>query len=168
MIKTCLRLLFLGAIALPFAHGCSDSPVVCLGTSVACANRDLSECNAGCQVAQGCFGDDVTCDSLTDDPMLCLQTGCRYIGTCEGEAGCATLSFETCGTTAGCVQVRRCYGSNVRCASLEESQCELYPECALGSRCQGSAASCDEVSTTSACLDVPGCFPADTTPSVVD
>jgi hypothetical protein len=168
MTKICLRFLFLGALALPLAHGCSDSPLQCLGSPVACGNRDLSQCTAGCSVREGCFGDVVTCESLTENPTLCLQLGCRYGGSCEGGPGCADTNYDLCATTAGCVQVAQCFGDDVRCSRLEDSQCELYPQCSLGRECVGDATPCGDLGSTSACLDVPGCLPADTTPSVVD
>jgi hypothetical protein len=169
MTKNCLRLLFLGALALPLAYSCGDSPLECLGAAVACGDRDLVDCNAGCELSEGCFGNDITCDSLTSNPTLCLQTnGCRYVGTCEGPAGCEERSYSDCVNGPGCLQVERCYGGSVSCNSLEDSQCELYAECALSQRCQGSATTCNELDSTSACIDVPGCYPADTTPSVVD
>ena len=169
MTKTCLRLFFLAAAALPLAHGCSDDSIECLGSAVSCDLRDASECDHGCRLNEGCFGDSpVTCDSLTDEPNLCLQTpGCRYVGTCEGAANCPPLNFEVCAITEGCQQVRRCSGEGVTCDRLEDSQCELYAQCELGSRCEGSATSCGELDSSKSCLDVPGCYPADTTPSVV-
>ena len=84
MRKTCLKVLFLASLMLPLAHACSDSPLVCLGTPVPCANRDLQECNAGCELRNGCYGDPITCESLTSQPTLCVQTpGCSYVGSCE-------------------------------------------------------------------------------------
>lgn len=169
MTKTCLRLLFLALSAASLAHGCGDSSIECLGTPVACENRELSQCTAGCRSFAGCLGDSVACESLTSRPSVCLQTeGCRYVGSCEGGAGCEALDFGTCANTAGCVQVRRCYGGSVSCAKLEDSQCELYPECRLGEECRGTAKDCSDLSSTASCLDVPGCFSADTEPSVVD
>ena len=75
MTKTCLRLLFLAALAAPLAHGCSDSSLECLGQPVACENREISSCTHGCRVTSGCVGGEITCESLTDRPMLCVQTG---------------------------------------------------------------------------------------------
>jgi len=168
MIKYCFRLLFLAAAGLPLAHGCSDSSLECLGTAVACSNREPSECSHGCQLRTGCVGElIVSCDSLTDNPELCLQTGCRYVGTCDGADGCESLGYGACATREDCKQVRRCIGDGVRCNSLDESQCELYSQCTLGNECLGSATQCNDLDSSSACLDVPGCFPADTTPSVV-
>jgi hypothetical protein len=169
MTKTCLRLLFFAAAALPIVHGCSDSSIACLGTPVACENRDLNACNGGCEVISGCLGDVVSCESLTDRPTLCVQTGdCRYVGSCEGAEGCEAFTFDACATAPGCVQVRRCFGTEVSCSSLEDSQCELHPQCSLGRECGGSASSCSDLDSTAACLDSPGCFSADTEPSVVD
>ena len=75
--------------ALPLTHGCSDSSVECLGMAVACGNREISECTAGCSVREGCIGSTVDCASLTDEPNLCVQTaGCRYLGSCDGAEGC--------------------------------------------------------------------------------
>jgi len=169
MTKYCFRFLFLAAAGLPLAHGCGDSSLECLGSAVACANRDASECNHGCQLRTGCVGDlTVSCESLTDNPNLCLQTtGCRYVGSCDGAGDCQNLKYEQCGMTEGCVQVRRCIGSGVRCEDLEQSQCELYSQCALGNECLGSATQCSDLDSSSACLGVPGCYPADTKPSVV-
>jgi hypothetical protein len=168
MTKYCFRLFFLAAAGLPLAHGCSDSSLECLGSAVACDNRDANECNHGCQLRTGCVGDAViTCDSLTDNPNLCLQTGCRYVGSCDGADGCQDLKYEECGMTQGCMQVRRCIGAGVRCGTLEESQCELYSQCTRGSECIGTATKCSDLDSSSACLDVPGCYPADTKPSVV-
>jgi hypothetical protein len=168
MTKYCFRLLFLAAAGLPLAHGCSDSSLECLGSAVACANRDASECNHGCQLRTGCVGDlIVSCESLADNPPLCLQIGCRYVGSCDGAEGCADLKYDQCGMTVGCMQVRRCIGEGVRCDSLEDSQCELYSQCTLGSECLGSATKCSDLDSASACLDVPGCYAADTKPSVV-
>jgi hypothetical protein len=151
------------------AHGCGDSSIECLGTPVACENRDLGECNAGCRVREGCIGGEVDCESLTDEPTLCVQTaGCRYLGSCDGNEGCSELSYQACADAAGCVQVRRCGGEGVACDRLEESQCELYPQCVRGQECTGSATRCGDLESTAACLDVPGCLPADTTPAVVD
>lgn len=171
MTRICLRILFWAGVALPLAHGCDDSEVACLGTAVACENREPSECNLGCELYEGCHGDPIQCDSLTRDPDLCLQLGCRYVGTCEGLAGCEGIEFELCGTTRGCTQVRRCYPGEFeafRCEDLEDSQCELYSQCTLGSRCTGSAVPCEDLPSTAACIDAPGCLPADTTPSVID
>lgn len=169
MIKLCLSVTLFALAALPLAHGCGDSSVECLGSAVACENREVSACDAGCRVQSGCLGDAVACETLTDNPTLCLQTpGCRYVGSCEGAEGCSRLEFEVCGQTEGCLQVRRCYGDGTRCEDLEDSLCELYPECALTQRCTGSAISCGDLDTESQCLSVPGCFPADTTPSVVE
>lgn len=169
MTKTLLSLLFVAAAAAPLVHGCGDSSVECLGTPVACENRELDDCNGGCRVFEGCLGGTITCESLTDVPNICFQTpGCRYVGSCEGAEGCADLDFDDCGSTPGCVEVRRCYGGSLTCASLERDLCELYPECRLGEECGGAAFPCNDLSSTAQCLDVPGCFPADTEPSVVD
>jgi hypothetical protein len=155
--------------ALLSAHGCSDSSVECLGTAVACENRDLGECVAGCRVREGCIGNTVDCASLTDEPNLCVQTaGCRYLGSCDGADGCEDLSYDECPGTAGCVQVRRCGGAGVRCSELEDSLCELYPQCARGSECIGTPTACEDLGSTGACYSVPGCVPADTTPAVVE
>jgi hypothetical protein len=168
MTKHCFRLLFLAAAGLPLAHGCSDSSLECLGSAVACSSRDLSECNHGCHVRSGCVGNTaITCESLTDKPDLCLQRGCRYVGSCDGAEGCGQLKYDACGMTAGCMQVRRCIGDDVPCSDLEESQCELYSQCTRGSECIGSATDCSDLDSSSACLAVPGCYPADTKPSVV-
>jgi hypothetical protein len=169
MTKYCFRFLFLALAGLPLAHGCSDSSIECLGTAVACSNRDTGECNHGCRLRTGCVGDlIVSCESLTDNPNLCLQTsGCRYVGSCDGAEGCRDLDYAACPMMEGCMQVRRCIGDGVRCNSLDESQCELYSQCTLGNECLGSATQCDELDSSSACLDVPGCFTADTKPSVV-
>lgn len=162
------RLLFLAATALPLAHGCGDSSLECLGTPVACENRELGACTDGCSVFSGCIGGTLTCDSLTDRPELCVQTeGCRYVGTCEGRAGCENVTFDVCGETPGCVEVRRCFGGSVECGDMEESQCELYPECHLGQECRGTADDCGDLGSGAQCSRVPGCFVADTEPSVV-
>jgi hypothetical protein len=167
MTKTCLRLLLLAAGATAITHGCGDGSIECLGTPVACENRDLAECNGGCSVYEGCLGGVVSCESLTDNRDLCIQTGdCRYVGSCEGVEGCDTTPFEACATAPGCVQVRRCYGTDLTCANLDDSQCELYAQCELGEECRGSAADCGDLDSNAACLDAPGCFPADVTPSV--
>lgn len=169
MTKTCLRLTFLAALAVPLAHGCGDSSLECLGTPVRCENREIAQCTQGCRVFSGCVGDTVTCESLTDRPTLCVQTGdCRYVGSCRGRDGCENVDYETCGETPGCEQVARCSGGTISCASLEESQCELHPQCRLGQECRGDADACDELVSSSECSAVPGCFPADTTPSVVN
>jgi hypothetical protein len=169
MTKTCLRLLFLAALAAPLAHGCGDSSFECLGQPVACENREIAQCTHGCSVFEGCVGGAVTCESLTDRPELCVQTGpCRYVGSCQGRAGCENVDYQECGETPGCEQVARCTGGSVSCGSLEDSQCELHPQCRLGEACQGDADSCDEVRSSGACASVPGCFPADTEPSVID
>jgi hypothetical protein len=137
---------------------------------VACENRDVAQCIEGCRVREGCFGGSVSCDTLTNRAEVCVQAvGCRYLGTCEGAEGCSGLDFdEECPFTAGCVQVRRCDGEGFTCESLEDSQCELYSQCELGSHCVGNARSCSDVGSTSSCLDVPGCIPADTAPTVLD
>jgi hypothetical protein len=169
MTKICVRLLFLAAIALPLAHGCSDGTLECLGTPVACENRELATCTDGCSVYSGCLGSTVTCESLTDRPQLCVQTGdCRFVGTCEGREGCAAVPYDACAETPGCVQVRSCIGGSVSCGDLEDSQCELHPQCRLGDECRGSADGCGELSSSTECAAVPGCYPADTKPSVVD
>ena len=169
MTKTCLRLLFLAALAAPLAHGCSDSSLECLGQPVACENREISSCTHGCRVTSGCVGGEITCESLTDRPMLCVQTGnCRYLGSCQGRAGCENVDYETCAETPGCEQVARCAGDTVTCSSLEESQCELHPQCRLGQECGGEPDECGELSSGTECSAVPGCFPADTEPSVVN
>jgi len=170
MTKICVRLLFLAATALPLAHGCGDGSLECLGTPVACENRELSSCRDGCSVYSGCLGGTITCESLTDRPQLCLQTAdCRYVGTCEGREGCENISdFDACGETPGCVQVRRCFGGSVSCADLEDSQCELHPQCRLGEECRGTATECGDLVSSEECSSVPGCFPADTKPAVVD
>jgi hypothetical protein len=171
MKKICLSLLFLAAAAVPLIHGCSDSTFECLGTPVVCENREINQCNNGCRVFSGCIGaDSITCESLSDRPMLCIQTGnCRYVGSCEGRAGCENVEYTACGETPGCTQVPRCSGSSVvACSSLEESQCELHPQCRLGEQCQGSADSCGGIGSDSECSATPGCFSADTKPSVVD
>lgn len=169
MTKLCARLLFLASIALPLAHGCSDDSLACLGTPVICENRELAACTDGCRVYSGCVGASVTCESLTDRPELCLQTAdCRYVGSCEGRDGCENVDFDTCGETPGCIQVRRCFGGSVSCEDLEASQCELYPECRLGEECRGEPDDCSDLGSGSACSAVPGCYPADTRPAVVD
>ena len=169
MTKYCLRLLFLAAAALPLAHGCSDSSIECLGTPVACGNREIGQCTDGCRVFEGCVGDVVTCESLTDRPEICIQTeGCRYLGTCEGREGCENVGFDECGETPGCVQVRRCDGRDFSCPDLEASQCELYPQCRLGTECQGTATSCGDLGSVDECSSVPGCFSADTDPAILD
>lgn len=163
-----LGLLPIGVL-LALAHGCGDSSFECLGTPVACSNRDIADCNAGCRVFEGCVGGRVDCASLTDEPELCVQTaGCMYLGSCDGRAGCSNLDYDTCGTTSGCVQVRRCGGAGVACSNLEDDLCELYPQCARGQECRGSALACGELESSAACNDVPGCLPADTEPAVVD
>jgi hypothetical protein len=170
MTKHCLRILFLALAALPLAQaGCGDSSIECLGTAVACSNRDPGECKHGCELRSGCVGDvPVTCDSLTDEPNICVQTkGCRYVGTCDGAANCKQLTYAECGMTEGCMQVRRCIGDDFDCNRLEDSQCELYSQCKLGSQCVGSATQCNDLDSQSACIAVPGCYPADTKPSVV-
>ena len=116
----------------------------------------------------GCVGDlPVTCESLIDNPDLCLQTGCRYVGSCDGADGCDKLPYAQCGMTEGCMQVRRCIGDSVSCDSFGDTQCELYAQCTLGTECHGSATKCSDLDSSSSCLDVPGCYPADTKPSVV-
>jgi hypothetical protein len=170
MTKHCFRILFLALAALPLAQaGCGDGSVECLGTAVACSNRDASECKHGCELRSGCVGDvPVTCDSLTDNPNVCVQTkGCRYVGTCDGAANCKNLKYDECGMTEGCMQVRRCIGDDFDCNRLEDSQCELYPQCKLGQQCVGSATSCGDLDSQNACIEVPGCYAADTKPSVV-
>lgn len=170
MTKHCIRLVFIASAAFSLIHGCSDGSLECLGTAVACDDRDVGTCNHGCRVESGCLGSQpIRCDSLTDNPDLCLQTtGCRYVGSCDGDAGCSAIAdFDTCGVTPGCVQVRRCFGGSLSCSSLEDSQCELYSQCTLGSRCVGSADSCGALESAAACLDVPGCYSADTKPPVV-
>jgi hypothetical protein len=163
-----VRLLFLAAMALPLAHGCGDGSIECLGTPVACENRDIAACTDGCHVFSGCVGGTITCESLTDRPQICLQTdGCRYLGSCDGREGCSAVDFDTCAETPGCQQVRRCAGGSVACADLDDSQCELYPQCRLGEACQGTADSCHDLGSRSECSAVPGCFPDDTEPSVV-
>lgn len=158
-----------GALLLSIAHGCSDSSFECLGTPVACEDRDLSECIAGCRVFEGCVGGTVDCASLTDEPTLCVQTaGCRYLGSCDGPPGCSELSYDNCPSMEGCTQVRRCGGDGVQCGQLEDDLCELYPQCERGQECRGSATACGELESSSACLDVPGCLPADTTPAVIE
>jgi hypothetical protein len=169
MTKICLRLLFLAASAVPLAHGCSDSSLECLGSPVACENREVDQCTNGCRIFSGCVGSTVTCESLTDRPQLCVQTGdCRYVGSCEGRAGCENVDYDTCGETPGCQQVARCIGGSVTCESLDESQCELHSQCRLGEQCQGDADDCTGIGSLSECSAVPGCFPADTRPTVVD
>jgi hypothetical protein len=120
-------------------------------------------------VESGCIGDaPVSCPSLTDNPTLCRQTpGCDYLGTCDGEEGCRRYGYDECAEHAECNQVRRCDGAGVACGNLEQSQCELYPQCRLGSRCEGTATRCSSLDSASACQQVPGCYPADTEPSVV-
>lgn len=169
MTKHCIRLGFLAVAAFSLIHGCSDGSLECLGSAVACEDRDVSSCNHGCRVQRGCLGDQaVTCDSLTDNPDLCLQTGCRYVGSCDGEPGCSSIAnFDTCGATPGCMQVRRCFGGSYSCDSFDDSQCELYAQCTLGSHCRGSADSCGDLESASSCLEVPGCYSADTKPPVV-
>jgi len=55
----------------------------------------------------------------------------------------------------------------VSCDSFGDTQCELYAQCTLGTECRGSATKCSDLDSSSSCLDVPGCYPADTKPSVV-
>jgi hypothetical protein len=169
MTKICLRLLFVAAAALPLVHGCSDSSLQCLGTAVACADRELDDCSHGCEVHSGCYGEaPVTCDSLTDNPTLCLQTpGCRYVGSCDGAEGCSQKSYDDCATAPGCQQVRRCYGDGTTCDKLEQSQCDLYSQCEFGSQCSGKAIACADLDSEVSCNDVPGCFPANTKAAVV-
>jgi hypothetical protein len=169
MTKICLRLSFLAALAVPLAHGCGDSSLECLGTPVACENREIAQCTDGCEVVSGCVGGEITCDSLTDRPQLCVQTAdCRYLGSCTGRAGCENVGYDDCALTPGCTQVTRCAGSGVSCEDLEDSQCELHPQCRLGDECRGSADDCSELGSSAACSSVPGCFPADTRPAIVD
>jgi hypothetical protein len=98
-----------------------------------------------------------------------VQTGdCRYVGSCQGRAGCENVDYDDCGTVPGCEQVARCAGGSITCASLEDSQCELHPQCRLGEQCRGDADSCGEVKSSGGCSAVPGCFPADTDPAIVD
>ena len=166
-IYVCLSLL--AALAVPLANGCGENSLECLGTPVACENRELATCTDGCSVFSGCLGSTITCESLTDRPQLCVQTGdCRYVGSCEGRAGCENVGYDACAETPGCVQVERCYGGSVSCGELEDSQCELHPQCRLGQECRGEADSCGSLSSSSECAAVPGCYPAETKPSVVD
>jgi hypothetical protein len=171
----CLRLSLLAAAAVSLVHGCSDSSFLCLGTPVACENREIDQCRSGCRVFSGCLGTEpVTCESLTDRPMVCVQTGeCEYLGSCTGRAGCENVEYEACGETPGCQQVARCgvrgdAAPFVTCDSLEESQCELHPQCRLGQQCEGEPDDCGSLDSGSQCSATPGCFPADTQPSVVD
>jgi hypothetical protein len=170
MKKTCLRLLFMAAAAVPLAHGCSDSSFECLGTPVACEYREVNQCSNGCRVFSGCVGaEPISCDSLTDRPTLCVQTGdCQYVGSCIGRDGCENVDYEACGGTPGCQLVPRCAGGSVTCASLEDSQCELHPQCRLGEQCRGGADDCGGIGSSAECSAAPGCFPADTKPAVVD
>jgi hypothetical protein len=170
MKKLCLRLSVLAATAVSLVHGCSDSSFECLGAPVACENREIDQCNSGCRIFSGCVGaDPITCESLTDRPMLCVQTGgCQLLGSCTGRAGCENVAYDPCGETPGCQQVARCDGDDISCDSLEESQCELHSQCRLGEQCRGEADSCGSIDSSSACSAAPGCFPADTKPSVVD
>jgi hypothetical protein len=171
MKKICVRLSFLAATAVAVVHGCSDSSFECLGSPVSCENREIDQCNSGCRVFTGCVGvDSITCESLTDRPMLCVQTpGCEYLGSCIGRAGCENVEYDACGETPGCQQVARCGGDDaIECDSLEESQCELHPQCRLGQRCEGDADDCGSLDSSSECSAAPGCFPADTKPSVID
>lgn len=169
MTKICAPLFLFASLALPLAHGCGDSSLACLGTPVACANREVASCNGGCSVVSGCLGGSVSCESLTDRPELCAQTpGCTYLGSCAGRAGCENVGFEECAETPGCQQVRRCGGGDVGCEGLEDDQCELYPECRLGDECRGTADACEDLGSSAECSAAPGCFPADTRPALLD
>lgn len=169
MTKTCLSLLFLAALAAPLAHGCGDSSLECLGQPLACENREIGQCGQGCRVFSGCVGGTIECESLTDRPALCVQTGdCRYVGSCQGRKGCENVDYEECDATPGCQQVARCTNGSVTCASLEDSQCELHPQCRLGQECRGEADACAELQSSGECSAVPGCFPADTDPVILD
>jgi hypothetical protein len=166
-IYVCLSLL--AALAVPLANGCGENSLECLGTPVACENREIGQCTDGCSVFSGCVGGEITCESLTDRPTLCVQTGtCRYLGSCTGRAGCENVDYEACGETPGCVQVARCSGDTVECGDMEDSQCELHPQCRLGQECRGNADSCGELGSSSECSAVPGCFPADTEAAIID
>src|SRR5688572_23766287 len=103
-VRFSFLLALLPAVLVPLSHGCGDSSVECLGTPVACSNRDIAECNAGCSRFEGCLGGRVDCASLTDEPMLCAQTvGCQYLGSCDGPPGCSENSYQECPTAEGCV-----------------------------------------------------------------
>lgn len=170
MSNTWQRLIFWGALSVPLVHGCGASDVQCLGTPVACANRDATQCISGCSIREGCFGGPVSCETLTDRAELCIQTeGCQFLGSCEGEPGCAALGFsDECEATPGCNIVRVCAGAGLDCSGLEDSQCELYAQCELGIECVGTPRSCGDVGSVEQCVAVPGCSPADTRPSVLD
>jgi hypothetical protein len=161
------RLVFLGATLAAFGHGCSDASVRCLGTPSECANRSADDCVSGCSLRRGCLGERVQCDTISNN-LLCEQPpGCGLRGTCEGEASCTQLSASQCRMTAGCQYVVGCVGDGTPCESLEEDLCGLYPQCAFESQCYGKAQACDEVDSYDQCQQVPGCYLADTDPSVV-
>jgi hypothetical protein len=67
----------------------------------------------------------------------------------------------------GCQFAVTCVGEGAGCEDLDEDTCGLYPECGFRSECTGRADDCGDVSTVEQCRLVPGCFPADTDPSIV-
>ncbi len=150
--------------------GCASGEELCLGDAVACELRTADQCDSGCSLTRGCVGGAISCESLTDEgPQLCNQTsGCTWSGLCEGVEGCRQRSYDECEAMEGCNQVRFCFGDGTRCEALEDSQCGLYPQCGNESVCQGAAMACEDIGSRPQCARVPGCFPAETTPSVVD
>jgi hypothetical protein len=173
MAKTFAGLVFFGAVLAGLFHGCSDASVRCLGHASACEGRSSSQCLEGCSLRTGCLGDAIVCGEI-DDTVLCAQTpGCEVRASCEGERAdgespaCADLATTPCRNTPGCQYVVACIGSGSSCEELDEDTCNLYPQCGFESECGGRASDCGDVSTVEQCRLVPGCYLADTDPSIV-
>lgn len=169
MIKTFASATLLVSLLL-LISGCADGSEQCLGSAVSCEERAPAQCTDGCAPVDGCHGGAVSCESLTDDGLtLCNQTsGCRWVGQCDGVAGCGDRDYETCEDQVGCTKVRRCFGDGTTCEGTERTQCELYPQCTLGASCLGEALQCEDLGSTAQCNSVPGCFAADTSPAILD
>jgi hypothetical protein len=173
MAKTFARVVFFGAVFVGLFYGCSDASVRCLGRASSCEGRLASQCIEGCSLKTGCLGDDIVCGEITEG-ALCDQTpGCERQGSCEGvrqdgeTPTCEELAATPCRSTPGCQYVVSCVGPGTPCGELDQDTCELYPECKYQSQCSGSADSCGDVGTVEQCRQVPGCYPADTDPSII-
>lgn len=174
MAKTFPRLALLAALLLSAFQGCSDADVRCLGRPVECSRRSANDCIGGCSVRTGCLGEAITCDTISDND-ICQQTpGCELRGSCEGlrtdggEPACEDLPPRRCQMTDGCVYSVACVGGGTTCDALDDDLCGLYPQCAFQSQCTGQADACGDLDSVDECRIVPGCYPADTDPSVTE
>ncbi len=118
----------------------------CVGTCLACGQRDQGTCGQGdgCSWTDpGCTGQCTGCDAFTQADPCNHQQGCHWWedwacrGTCRpcGDYHDATL----CAGQDGCTwQEASCSGSPTQCDELSVSQCTQQPGCQVSGGCIGA------------------------------